>query len=380
MSECYDNTILNDSGMPPTDATDIVVSAASHHEIALQFGDFSQLQGTVLAATGQPLAHIQVSLTNKENYQSNSVSTDAQGQFRFPRIADDTYILQAVDGKGMYMTTYYDGVSTVAQGKPLNINSTSRYSLTVTMQQSGYITGSVRLEGGGIPGNAYFSLFMPLGEGAWVDDTTCFPYPCPSFYEPTTGVYTITGLITGIYRVQATEWYQFGRPNVIGYYGGNDLQSADDVFITTGKVTPNINITLGADAFNSTIMGSALVNGIPKPGIDVGLFQSYPYGQPPLPFVSTITDAQGAYRFDGLPNGSYQVGFHDPQGKYAITFYGGSIITPTNVGISSNTTIGDIDGVLTPGSTIRGKVKHAPSAKIQQILLSMSPLPISGGH
>ena len=377
ISECYDNAAFDYSGQPPADAQEIVISNAEEKEILLRFGDFSQLQGVVQSPTGERLANVYISISSSNG--GYDWITDVEGRFNFPiRLNEGQYTLQARDGTATFLPTYYDGAATFDKATRLDIDATSRFSLTLTMRPSGRITGKVRLEGGGIPSQVTITPYIPWADGWDGFNGICYIPTCISSYEPATGVYTITGLTTGNYRIGIAEIYN-GINYISSYYGGSDLKSAKDIHVTTGKTTPNIDVTLGIGAFEGILRGTVTANNEPAPAVEVGLYtREYYYGQPRLPIVTSTTDAQGNYRFDGLASGAYYLGFFDPQGRYASSMYGGDVFQPETIIITSGMTLGNINGQLTPGSTILGRIVRIAGSNRADFRLFVYDIEIGG--
>lgn len=343
--ECYDNTLPDKAGLP-TIANDIVISGTSHETITMILGDIIQLQGIVKSVTGEPVPNAFVVDERDCAGDAPRVETDSHGYFHFFGLCTATHTL--VVGADGYVTTFYDGATTYDQAKRLEIGPSSRYSLTLTLFPGGIVTGAVRFHNGVFPDS------LPVEALPDEPHAPDLYHPSYSQYDPATGTYTITGLMTGDYRVKAS----YG--DVESFYGGQDFQSAAIIRVIAGKTTPNINITLPASLFEATIRGSATADGIAKPGIEVGLWQDFPTSLSHAPLVATVTDAQGQYHFDGLTDGSYFVGFYDPQGTYATTFYDKDYLDPTLVLISGPMKVDHIDGILSPGSTIRGQIRRKP--------------------
>jgi hypothetical protein len=163
----------------------------------------------------------------------------------------------------------------------------------------------------------------------------------------------------GRYRVRADAYLEGSGGYFYGFYGGDSLESASEVAVQTGGTASGIDIVIGDNAFEGSISGEVTANGAPQAGIEVGLFQNvYPYYESAMPFVTTMTDAQGHYKLEGLGYGYYQVGFRDPQGVYATTYYTNSseLFNSYTVWVTETSAVENINAELSPGGTIRGKV------------------------
>lgn len=353
LAECYENVVPDRIGEPSA-GKDIVISANEHKTVAFLLGDFSQLQGIVKSTTGEAMPNVTVNAwSDTSPTEPTVVRTDAQGQFYFPTLWEDQYTVGA-EAAG-YLPTFYNSTTIREEATRLVIGPTSRYSMTLTMQLGGIVTGTVLLDGHGI-GAEVIALSSNCSEMEW-------PLCTVAYANGVTGVYTITALPTGSYRIKAT-FNPDGTHPIQGYYGGKESQSAVPISVTAGKITPNINIILGENRleFEGSIMGSATANGVPKAGIQVGLWfydsNYHNFGWTIVPRVATSTNAEGKYRFDGLASGTYAVGFRDPQGVYATTLFDQQYLHPTPVMITGTQILANVNATLSPGSTIRGTIRR----------------------
>jgi hypothetical protein len=358
--ECYDNVRPESFTSVAPDAADINVQAGVEQAITVRLGDNPQIEGYVTNRQAQPLANIPVALFPYGSYPQQIVTTDSNGYFSFPYIPDGLYSLvfnTHYFGLNNYLPVYYPGYLSPSDAEAILVDNNTHISTTVQLRPTARITGKVTLPGDVPVDWTTISLYRQHSNGAW-SDPWC-SQQCPTtIYDPSTGVFTVTNLAAGTFRVRA-DAYVGGSSYLMGFYGGESFETADDVTANSGQIAAGINIVVGEHEFDASIRGTVMGDGAPLEGIEVGLFnQSYAGYQSVMPLFTTTTDQQGRYSLEGLTFGYYQVAFRDPQGIYATTFYSNPTsfdymwIPVTSTGVTDN-----IDVELTPGGTIRGHIR-----------------------
>lgn len=174
----------------------------------------------------------------------------------------------------------------------------------------------------------------------------------------TNGVYTITGIAPGSYRVRADASLALGFADE--YYSEQFLQSlATTITMPAGGTLTNINFTL---TLGYEISGVVTGNGVPLSGIDMDVYAAN--GEFLSGYPGT-TDATGAYRIGALPPGQYYVRANpDPAaGQFYTTRYiggGTSLASATPVTITNAGLTGQ-NIALTGGGTLSGAVTQQGS-------------------
>jgi hypothetical protein len=394
--ECYDNLLPETFGSVPADATPITVETGSETRLLMNLNDVSQLEGYILAPNGQPLANVlvkiqQIALSNGQHsvasqpalamhsqvgirsfwsspgggYGSPTVKTDENGYYRFDYIPTGNYILlfNARDysvSRNSYLPIYYPDTFSFNDAHSIRIESSTRLSITKELTPEARITGKITLPGSTPLTSPSIFLFQKVTDTYW-ESLPCYEICHEYQYDYITGMYTMTGVIAGTYRIYAQEYMPGAVVPLFGYYGGDSIESADDVVVQTGETRRNINFTLGAAEFDSAISGTIRADGAPQPDIEVGLFSAFQPGNtlwPTMPFVATTTDMNGRYTLAGLPRGYYYMMFRDPAGIYATSSYTGDLSNgPGLVVITQTGTLENINATLTPGGTVRGHVR-----------------------
>ena len=375
-NECYENIAfpLDIPTQHVENATDISVQAGQTTPISIDFDDMPQLEGTILSPSNQPLAGISVRLYHTDSYPQYDATTDEHGYFRFSYVEPGIYYLiyNAPGGiENRYLPTYYPNEETTATMTQIQVERTSHFSSTTRLRAAAYITGHVALPGNAPVTWATVSVFRQAPNDMWYRYDQCptpFYYYCfpPSTYDPTTGVYTVTNLIPGDYRLGADAYLPNTQFTQFAFYGGDSLEEADTVSVSRGQTVGGIDIEGGEGKFDGVISGQVTAEGQPVAGIEVGLFTPYNqyYMLSAMPDFTTMTDAQGRYALEGLSAGNYVVGAYDPKGMYATTFYleGPFVdyvppVPGTTLWYSGTNTLDNIDMTLSPGATIRGHIR-----------------------
>ena len=361
IEECYDNVASSIDA-----ATDIAVDAGqtiSNIDILLGDGaDLSRVGGLVTGIDNQPLKDIQVSVSQWINGGWNSyvyTYTDSSGHYLTDYVRPGIYTAQFTDYFGSYFYAIYGGATTWEAAKTFTVGvSADRLDIDAQLVLGGRITGTVTILGEIAPDNGYVML-SPVDPG----NAPVF-YADHSWIDPVTGIYDLTGIPPGTYKVSAATFPDQGFGNLGGFsgtYGGSNPEDAIPLTVQTGDVYTDINIVLGEGAFESAIEGTVSVDGIPKPGVQVSLYYPEYYANPyvvPKAQYYTFTNQDGEYRIDGLLSNRYYLGFSDPDGVYASTFYDKSatLYNATPVDIFGAETVTGFNISLMAGGSIGGHI------------------------
>lgn len=256
------------------------------------------ITGHVVTDSGQPIAHILVSLSkvgtpsSQRGYQS---ATDDTGRFKFSNLPDVAYRL-AVRVPG------YTRVGT---------NEQTYYrigeSAMVTMTSGGVITGSVRDAAGEPVVNALVrALLVRRLEGG-----------PPSVRSPETsyketddrGVYRLYGLAPGIYLVTAKAGISSsgGSKNperAPTFYSSSGQASAEEISVQSGQEITGIDITY-RDEPGSLVSGAvSSTAGIP-PDAEVTIMLTSASSGVIHETTTASLRGNGGFVFHGIPNGEY---------------------------------------------------------------------------
>ena len=339
-------------------ATDVVLrggSAITGIDIAAQgFRDVAIVSGQVTDEAGTPLAGVWAVADSTGNLDWNQTAltrTNAAGFYQLPLPAPDSYRIRFENPDGVYQGEHY--MDRDNPGEP-GILTLAPY------ERRDEIDAQLAL-GGLITGNVSFTGLLPTAAVGAVALDTSTPWPSfygPGVYDPLARQYQLGGLPPGHYRVcgTLTGWISGCYP------GGVDYASAADVTVTAGSTLQNIDLVIGStlpttSVLSGTVSGPA---GEPLAGIRVDLINLFHDAQTTPQFASTLTAADGSYRFEGIMNSfSYRVRFTDPVGVYATMYYSQARVLyyAQFIKVEEGRTAQPIDSQLELGGAIGGQVQ-----------------------
>ncbi len=208
-------------------------------------------------------------------------------------------------------------------------------------------------DAGGMPLEDVLILANPTGDLVYTSSESPPPRPQPSAYEwaytDANGAYTISGLLTGDYLLEAEATGYLDE-----YYDGARWQDdATPVFVVEGEETPGINFSLDVGGTITGVVTDAGGNPLGNCDIYADSWDgggSWGYGN---------TDTGGMYTVDGLATDDYRVevecdGYID---EYYDNVRNWDDATPVPVVEGQNTP--NIDFGLDLGGTITGAVTDA---------------------
>lgn len=402
--ECYADVYT------PDNALDVAVDAgATSANIDFVLGDgadLAQISGAVTGAQGEPLAKIQVNAQSQSAYGygwSQYTETNSAGVYQLLNLKPGAYTISFSDASGAYITEMYNHATTIDAITPVTVtNREKRTGINASLSIASHITGRLTIEGENPP-NASVVAYRKTGDD-WQ------PWSAPASYaqvDPSTGMYNIGGLAPGVYKINGSGSLQgnYSYPYYNSYYGGPTFEAATPITLTVIETRTNINFNLtGAPLYASELSGVVTAKGTPLPGIKVSLYDGgccsdfpLPSGTPiapptatpapdrstavlasqvdkPVttlatrdtkPIVYVYTDANGHYTIGGLTDSRYLVGFSDPTGGYATTYYADQLslqmaqllwLQGDHVILYSGTVISSVNTSLARGGGISGSV------------------------
>ena len=168
------------------------------------------------------------------------------------------------------------------------------------------------------------------------------------------GTYTIDGLTSGDYRVQARA----PERGLAGQFYDNttDWDLATSVTVTAGQTTANIDFALAAGGtISGTVYEADGVTPVPNADVWADSYDCCGGGN------GTRTSNDGTYTIDGLTSGDYRVQARAPERGLAGQFYDNTTDwdLATSVTVTAGQTTANIDFALAAGGTISGTVYEA---------------------
>jgi hypothetical protein len=190
---------------------------------------------------------------------------------------------------------YYDHKNRLSEAATISItsNSLNKGGISADLIAGGVIKGTV----------------TALGTGGLAEVEVCAksvaspPVSSCSETDPG-GEYELHSLPTGTYKVGFWGRGVSAEYQTQYYNGSSTFAQATPVAVTNGGEITGIDVALArGSAVGGTLRAAS--TGASLPAVSVCLFAA----SNPGPERCTYSDGSGAYRFQGLPSGSYQVGF-----------------------------------------------------------------------
>ena len=274
---------------------------------------------------------------------------------------------------GQTASTYKVGVADEGQSISCEVIATNtagsagarsnELSVPVAGATTGEITGTVTSASGGgaveglavcahEPNNEHFGTCSPTNSG---------------------GVYTISGLAAGSYKVQF-DATGAGSVYLTQYYNGKaSFSEAESVSVTAGSITSGIDARMVeggkiAGKVTSASSGNAIE------GIDVCAAGSSSDFATGMYAACANTTSSGEYTLSGLASASYKVEFltGSAPALYLTQYYNGkaSSAEAESVSVTAGSTTSGIDAQMVEGGKIAGKVTSAPGGAAIEGLLA----------
>jgi hypothetical protein len=276
----------------------------------------SQISGTVTAADGlTPLSGIRVTayLLNPpiDWVVAETVFTGSDGTYTMSGLAAGIYRVRFVDPSGNYVTEYFDNKSTFALATNFDLGEgETKSNINAALSIAGKISGTISLNAGGTEAG--------LVASAWSNASGSWNLVSNAITDGSGG-YLIGGLAPGNYRVEFSDSSLYVPPRFVTEYYDNqtDIESAQDITVTGGSTTPNIDAELGTyGSVSGNVKDDDGITNLENIYVDVYRFDTtWEY------YATGITDSSGNYEVFGLGSEDVRVGFFDPSDQYVPEFF-----------------------------------------------------------
>jgi hypothetical protein len=159
-------------------------------------------------------------------------TTDETGRFSLQPNYSGTHWLLAnlnsnpttPDVDNPYLTTFYPDTADYTQAATLQIDSSTRLSVTLWLKRGGQVTGKATFPSGDPLYRAQFYTIK------YQQNSDSWEYPCSEFfgfvcpqqgYDPATRTYTITHISPGTYRFSAEYEFPLSGETIQGFYAND---------------------------------------------------------------------------------------------------------------------------------------------------------------
>jgi Carboxypeptidase regulatory-like domain len=349
-----------------------------------------QITGKVTgASTKAALAGIQVCAQQASGGEGGScASTNSSGEYTISTLATGSYTVyfSSPDGSGLnYIPQFYNDKASFSEAEAVAVEAgKTKSSIDAAMVEGGQITGKVTKASGGAAIEGLQVCAQEAGGHGFE-----FGH-CAS--TNASGVYTISGLASGSYKVEFRAGETCGpsgctQQNYLTqfYNDKSTLAEAEAVAVTAGATKSGIDAAMveGGQITGSVTKasGGAAIEGLQVCALEAsggGGFSGH----------CAQTSSTGEYTIAGLATGSYKVEFRagetcGPSGctqqNYLTQFYNGksSFSEADPVAVTAGGVKTGIDAAMVVGGQITGKVTDASSKAIAGIQVCAQPA--SGG-
>ncbi len=345
-AEWYEDKATYDTADPV-----VCVAGEATAGIEMRLGRSGSISGMVVdASSGAPLTDVSLYAWPVEG-SIGEVGwgwTDSDGTFTIYGLTTGEYILFGYDFSGLYLPTYFDGVTDPSLATPVAVVSgADTAGVRLRMVLGGGVTGHVRDARNGAPlPNTFVTAFDP--EGGWAGFA----------FTGEDGAYAMGGLAAGSVRLFAQEGSGAFAPK--WYPNADRFEDAAPVAVALGTVAANIDFNLPpAGKISGRVTDTA-----GRPLAYLTLFAERLDGsRVMLEQYWGFTQEDGRYEIGGLGTGEYRVALLLWNG--VVLYYGGTLDPGASlpVAVVQGQETGGIDFSVGTGGGIRGTVRDAATGQ-----------------
>ncbi len=290
--------------------------------------DSSRIAGIVTDESGEPIPNAFVQLHYANEPWRSSIGgyaeTDSSGYYEIPWVQPGNYIVECFTyyGRGIFHQYWQDtenfdeatSLEVVEGTDYLNINFTMPFS-----RDYASISGIVKNVDGLPLCNARIEVWdeNTSGDSLWLDGIWQEKgWTYETAFTDSTGQYTIQNLITGSYQLRVVYFdWNSGLSGECWYENAKTKENATTITLSKNEEKDNINFSIDLIPNYGTISGTVTNQGNNAPIINA-VIQIHVSERPVTldydfwtyqSILSTVTDAEGKYEFNQLPEGEYKV-------------------------------------------------------------------------
>jgi 5-hydroxyisourate hydrolase-like protein (transthyretin family) len=331
-------------GQPTSEKANPVTVTAAHTTSGINASmvEGGKITGTVTNAAGVAIAGVYVCASAEGEAEDHCFPANSEGKYTIEGLASDAYQVEFTRHPP-YASQFYNEQPTRHTANPVSVTAEHTTSdINARLVEGGKITGTVTDSGGRALGG--IGVCAQVGE---------FEFEGCSWTDQE-GRYTIEGLVSGEYRVSFGDLASERLPFTRQFYKDQpSFKTANPVSVTIGQTTPEINAVLVSGTISGIVTQAG---GGPISGLDVCTSRNE---GGPRNHKCVETDSEGKYTLGGFPDGDYRIEFTGE--LYATQFYKeqASPQDANPVTVTGGQAVMGIDGSMTEGGTITGKVTRA---------------------
>ncbi len=314
--------------------------------IDAQLADGGFISGRVTDVGSNGISNVNVNIYDLSNNYVGSASTNSNGDYTVQGIPEGDHKVQFDTGNaGNYLEEWYNDRGTFADADSVTVTAGSTTSgIDAQLTMGGIISGKVM--DSSLIGIENVHVIVYDLNSSWINST----------WTDNNGDYLIQGFYTNNYKVYfdtsdtgnyLSEWYN----------DKSDFENADEVTITAGTTTNNINAVLAdGGSISGRVTDSTGTIGISNVDVQIrDLNQNW--------FPGTNTDSDGYYTLNGLPAGDYKIEFRTQwtPGNYVGEWFNdkNSFESADAITVTVGQTTTGIDALLADGGAVSGRVTDA---------------------
>ncbi|MEW6125492.1 MAG: carboxypeptidase-like regulatory domain-containing protein [Acidobacteriota bacterium] len=284
----------------PSTTTQVKKAAAEQRQSQARRGSIS---GRVVSDSGQPLAHIAVTVSamgNRAQMNQRNLGTDEEGRFQADDLSAATYQVSPF-APGYILANQRNEVTVYRLGD----------SVTFTMTKGGVITGMVKsATGEPVINVSVRAIRVKDAEGKAIRSANIRV----ERLTDDRGIYRLYGLESGTYIVMAggNGFYSGGydkySEDIPTYHPSSTRDTANEILVTRGQEVSSIDIAYRGEK-GKVISGSVAnhPNLAPNYAIGVMLINAITGVQEATASASTRSDSSRSFSFFGISDGEYLV-------------------------------------------------------------------------
>lgn len=304
------------------------------------------LTGTV-SGSGAPAEDVLVSLYEydaQDEYWTltpHYAYTDAAGAYAITA-PEGSYRVGFADTTGAHVGEYHVDAADVDTATTISVPSAG--PVDADLATAAHVTGHVTGSGGSDVEDVQVTAYRAVPEG---DDV----YYQWVGYDLTAsdGTYDIGGLPGGTYRIEFDDgWFDDTSVYATEFYVDQPTAfTAEDVFVDSADTRAGIDAQLALDSEISGLVTNASGDPLPETSVTAYLLVGATWRE----VADVATGIDGTYVLDGLPAGTYRVGFVSYEGDYMVEYWNdhGRISNAQDIGVDPSQPAADVNARLIPG-------------------------------